>query len=377
MERKASLSDKDRVCQAVCAYANDLPGSGLPGYVFVGANDDGSPAGLTVDERLLNELADIRSSGKMLPPPTLSVERVELPDGVVAVVTVQPSLSPPVRYEGRIWIRVGARRAVATADEERRLSERRIAGDLLFDQRPVPVAKLSELDMAFFSNEYLWNAIGPEVLAENKRTDQQRLSALRFATPDGTQPTNGGVLVLGIDPRAWIPGAYVQFVRFEGEDLSSSVLDHKEVSGKLHEQSERIHEVLGLNVRTRATIGSSGRRVDAPDYPVGALRELVNNALMHRSYEATTAPVYLYWFSNRVEIQSPGGLFGRVTPESFGFDTDYRNPVLADAMKTLGLVERFGVGIHRVRRLLAENGNPEPQFEFEDAFVTVTVRPAE
>ncbi len=376
VERKASLSDKDRVCQAVCAYANDLPDSGQPGYVFIGANDDGSVAGLTVDERLLNELADMRSSGKMLPPPNLSVERLVLDGGAVAVVIVQPSLSPPVRYEGRVWIRVGARRAIATADEERRLAERRIAGDLLFDQRPIPAAGLGELDMSFFAAEYLRNAIGPEALKENQRTDAQRLSALRFATPDGQHPTNGGVLVLGIDPRAWVPGAYVQFVRFEGDDLSGSVLDHKEISGKLHEQSEWTHELLSLNVRTRATVGDAGKRLDAPDYPVAALREVVNNALMHRSYEATTAPVRVNWFSDRVEVQSPGGLFGRVTPESFGRDTDYRNPVLADAMKTLGLVERFGVGVQRVRRLLEENGNPEPQFEFEDAFVKVTVRPA-
>ena len=51
------------------------------------------------------------------------------------------------------------------------------------------------------------------------------------------------------------------------------------------------------------------------------------------------------WFVDRVEVQNPGGLYGQVTPENFERISDYRNPVLAEAMKALGYVERFGTGI--------------------------------
>jgi ATP-dependent DNA helicase RecG len=374
VERKASLSDKDRVCQAVCAYANDLPGSGQPGHVFVGASDDGSVAPLPITDALLRELADIRDTGKLQPLPTMSVERVELGEAAVAVVTVQPSLAPPVRYEGRVWIRVGPRRAVASAEEERRLSERRIAGDLPFDQRAILNAPLSELNLGFFREEYLPNAVAADVLQANQRTVEEQLASLRFATADLQHPTNGGVLVTGLDPLAWLPGAYVQFVRFEDTELTSAILDHHMISGRLDEQVSQLGQLLHVNIQTGASIGEGIKRRDRPDYPVEALRELVHNALMHRSYEGTNAPVRVNWFRDRVEVQNPGGLYGHVRCDNMDRTTDYRNPVLAGAMKTLGYVERFGVGITRARQWLADNGNPAPEFDCEPSFVQVTVR---
>ncbi len=76
------------------------------------------------------------------------------------------------------------------------------------------------------------------------------------------------------------------------------------------------------------------------------MQQLVRNAVLHRTYETTNAPVRVYWYSDRIEIHSPGGLYGQVNPENFGQPqvTDYRNPLLAEAMKALGFVQRFGVG---------------------------------
>jgi ATP-dependent DNA helicase RecG len=97
---------------------------------------------------------------------------------------------------------------------------------------------------------------------------------------------------------------------------------------------------------------------------------------MHRSYEGTNAPVRLTWFSDRIEIVNPGGPYGIVTAANFGQPgvTDYRNPHLAEAMKVLGYVQRFGVGIATARRLLADNSNPAPEFEPRDTHVLVTIR---
>ncbi len=101
---------------------------------------------------------------------------------------------------------------------------------------------------------------------------------------------------------------------------------------------------------------------------------------MHRNYEGTTSPVRVTWYSDRVEILSPGGPFGAVTPATFGMPgiTDYRNPTLAEALKSYGFVEKFGQGIEIARRSLAANGNPAPEFRFEPAeapgWVHVTVR---
>jgi len=105
-----------------------------------------------------------------------------------------------------------------------------------------------------------------------------------------------------------------------------------------------------------------------------ALRELVVNALTHRSYDWSNAPVRLTWFSSRIEITSPGGPFGVVTAENFAHRNDYRNPELAAAMKHLGYVDRFGRGITVVRRTLEANGNSPAEFAIEATYWSVTVR---
>ena len=97
------------------------------------------------------------------------------------------------------------------------------------------------------------------------------------------------------------------------------------------------------------------------------------NAVLHRSYEST-APIRVYWFSDRVEIQSPGGLYGEASPQNFPRQNSYRNPVLAEAMKTLGFVNRFGRGVIRAQSALAKNGNPPPEFQFDPGYVCAILR---
>ena len=109
-----------------------------------------------------------------------------------------------------------------------------------------------------------------------------------------------------------------------------------------------------------------------------ALQQITFNAIMHRMYENTNAPVRVFWFNNRIEINSPGGPYGAVTAESFGRPgiADYRNPNLAEAMHVLGWVQRYGVGIGIARRALKKNGQPEPTFEADANWVFCTLRAA-
>ncbi len=309
VERKASLSDRDRVRQAICAFANDLPDHRSPGVVFLGVHDDGRCANLRITDELLRTLSDMRSDGNILPFPMMTVQKKVLGGCEVAVVEVQPSYNPPVRYNGRVWIRVGPRRATATADEERRLSEKRRAGDLPFDQRPVQNAAVNDLDLDLFRQVYLPSAVTADVLAANERPSNQQLASLRFVTPDGT-PNNAAILVLGKDPLDWLPGAYVQFARFEGLEVTDAIRHQKEVDGPMPLLLRQLDEILDANVSIASDIPAAPREIKRADYPIVALQQLARNAVLHRSYEATNAPVRVYWFSDRIEIHSPGGLYG-------------------------------------------------------------------
>ena len=378
VERKASLAAgdvKEKVGQAICAFANDLPSHKKPGLVVIGLDDKAAcPTGLKITDRLLLDLASYRSDGNLLPLPNLVVERRTIRGGEVAIVLVHPSDDPPVRYYGQVWIRVVPRRAIASRDEERTLAERRRSGDLPFDRRPAFAADLGALDLDFFRNSYLPVAVSPEVLEENGRTVEEQLRALHLLAPSGG-PSHASLLLLGRDPRHWLPGAYVQFVRYEGEDLTSPILDQKELDGRLPDVLRRIDDLVNINIRIETRVEGDVIEQQHPDYPAPALQQLLRNAVLHRTYE-THGPIYWYWFSDRIEIHSPGGLYGRVNEGNFGEAgaTDYRNPTLAEGLKVLRFLQRFGMGIALARRRCQENGNPEPEFSFSPAAVLATVR---
>ena len=374
VEFTASTTDLDKFREAICTFANDLPANREPGLLFIGLEDDGRCAGSTIDDRLLSTLGGLRSDGKILPFPLMEVARKRLGDCDVAVVQVDPSDNPPVKVDGRCWIRTGPRRGQATAEEERRLTEKRRWGNAPYDMRSVPGATVeADLNMRAFENDYLPCAVSPEVLAENRRGRGEQLRALRLVAQEGV-PTVTAILVLGRDPRHWFPGAYLQFVRYDGTAVTDGILDQAELSGPLPLQLREADRLLKLNV-ARALDTRGERHVERRSYPYEALRELLRNAAIHRNYENSHTPVRISWLADRVEILSPGSAFGEVGRDNFGRGaTSYRNPTLAEAMKHMGFMQRFGIGIETARRTLAENGNPPPEFDVQDAFVLTTVR---
>ena len=375
VEFTESTTDLDKIRQAICAFANDLPGHEASGFVFTGIKDDGSCANLVIDDILLQKLAGLRSDGKILPFPMMQVDRRNLDNCEVAVIQVEPSENPPVKVDGRYWIRVGPRRGQASAEEERRLTEKRRRGNLPYDMHGVSSGSVEkDLDRQKFRHEYLPVAVSPEVLEENDRDSEDQLRALRLTTNDGT-PTVTAILILGNDPGAWFPGAYIQFVRYSGSEVTDPVSDQKEIHGTLPEQLVELDKILKVNISI--ALGTSGEtHVEKPDYPYEALRELVRNAVIHRNYENSNAPVRVYWFADRVEIISPGSVYGGVTRENFGAPgiTDYRNPTIAEAMKHLGFMQKFGIGIATAREALQKNGNPPPEFDIENTVILTRIR---
>lgn len=219
------------------------PNHRQPGYLLVGVDDDGTPNGLVVTDELLRRLADLRSNVNLEPLPAMTVEKYARPKGEVAVVEVMPSDLPPVRYKGRVWIRIEPSRRGANRQEERILTEKRTALQKTFDTRPCQGCSLDDLVLDLFLVTYLPYAVDRDVIRENNRRVKEQMASLRF-----------------------------------------------------------------------------------------------------------------YWYDDRIEIQNPGGLYGMASPENFPRQTDYRNPVIAEAMATLGYVNAFGRGVIRAQDALARNG---------------------
>ncbi len=378
-ERKQSFQGDTpkKARQAVCAFANDLPNYNEPGILFIGAKDNGEPSDLEVTDQLLLTLADMKTDGNILPLPVLSVEKRNLKGVEMAVVTVMPSDMPPVKYDGRIWIRTGPRRAVANEQEERILNEKRRYKNLPFDLYPVPSAKISDLSQLIFETEFLPSAFAVDVLEENGRSYKERLASCKMiVSPDDPTPTILGLLSIGKSPQDFIPGSVIQFLRIDGLELADPVIDEEEIGGAVVEMLRRTEEKLKAHNRSSVDITSgSTHEFDSP-YPLSAIQQILYNAVFHRTYERTNAPIRVYWFNDRIEITSPGGPYGNVTPENFGQPgvTDYRNPNIGDVLKTFGYIQAFGRGIAVAKSELKKNGNPDLQFEVNQSTVLCVIR---
>lgn len=380
VERKEAWtkSSKGKILEAICAFANDLPNQGLAGVIFVGVKDDGTCADITIDDELLLSIAQCKDNGNIVPFPNMVVQKHNLNGCEVVAIIVKPSYSPPVSYQGRIWVRVGPRRALASRDEERILSEKRRAKDLPFDLKPIYAASLNDLDMVLFERVYLPAAIAPGILAENERSLEHQLVSLRFLdTMDLQIPTLVGMLTLGKNPRHYIYGAYVQFLRIAGTEVTDTIVAQRQLSHPLPDMLRMLDDLLEINITTNSDFIGKMREQKQSDYPLEALRQLVRNAILHRNYEATNSPVRIYWFTDRIEISNPGGLYGQVNKGNLGKGvTDYRNPHIAEVLNHLDFVQRFGFGIPIAEKALADNGNPPIDFQISAHNVLAVIRPA-
>lgn len=373
--RRRSAGRMQPIRKNLCALANDLPGHAEPGVLLIGVDADGVVADREFSDRTLQRLADLGRDGTIVPLPTLGVQKRRLRGREIVVILVEPSEVPPVRSSGVVWVRVGPTTRAASPEEERLVGERRRARDEHFDRRPAPGATLSDLDEEVL-RRYLPLAVasrGPEFA---DLPAEGRLRTLGILSGEERTPTWGSLLAFGRSPREWLPGAYVHFLHLDGERRSDGILRRKVFAGRLSEVLPGLEGELELAVTGRAPISGGERGSRRPAYPIGALRELVRNALMHRSYE-TNVPVRVHRYRDRVEVRSPGALYGMRHDDGFRRGmTGYRNPLVAEIMVHLGFARRFGTGIPMIRRDLERNGNPEPEFRFSPAGVTAVVRAA-
>jgi ATP-dependent DNA helicase RecG len=379
-EFKVDLSSKDnkeKICRTISAFANDISNQQRNGIIVLGIKDDGSLSGLSISEKLERDILDIKGEGKIIPQPTFVCRKQIYKDQEVLRIEVVPAVSPPVKYEGKIWVRPGNTTRQATIEDERQLytEARRPANMQPDDCLVLDHRNIEDLDLKYFVNEYLPSAIHREVLQANGRTVQEQLCGTKMAGsyPD-VKPTVLGILCLGWSPTDSVPGAYVQFVRFAGRDETSSVLDQQEIHGRIASVIQEAEAKFNAHNLVPIDYTSQDKEVQFPLYPKVAFQQLFRNAVMHRAYVGSNSPIRFYWFEDRIEITNPGGPFG-MTIQEFGqpYKTGYRNPNLAGALKDLDYVQKFGSGLKLAQAALQANGNPDLKLDPSQNFVSITM----
>ena len=210
----------------------------------------------------------------------------------------------------------------------------------------------------------------------------EQLYELTGITRNG-KVTLAAVLLFSPYPQAYFPQLAILASRVPGQEMGEvdgqgqRFSDSKRLEGNLMELLEGAVGFVNSNMRTALRVEpSTGKRVDLPEYPMDAVREVVLNALVHRDYSRYTEnmPIQLTMFSDRMEVHSPGGLYGRLTLDQLGkVQPDTRNPFLVTAMEALGQTENRYSGIPRIRRAMSEAGLPEPLFQDHRGIFSVTL----
>ncbi len=237
------------------------------------------------------------------------------------------------------------------------------------DERPIERASMSTLDAAQIQNYLLQKKLerpGFAQLPENQALEM--LNVTRAGTP-----TLAAVMNFCVYPQGYLPQLAITAVVVPGTEIGehdgieSRFLDNKRIEGTIKTMVDEAISFCKRNMRVQTIIDpETGKRRDRTEYPIEAIREAVLNALIHRDYSHLTegTPVQINFFSDRLEIHSPGSLYGRMTVEQLGHARpDLRNPALAVMTEVLVGAENRYSGIPTIRREMAAHNLPEPVFE--------------
>lgn len=184
-------------------------------------------------------------------------------------------------------------------------------------------------------------------------------------------PTLAGLLLLGAYPQEFFPQLSLTAMVVQGKDMGDlgddgeRFIDNKRIEGTISEILEGTLAFVRRNMKVKTIINDQGIRADKPEYPIKAVREIILNSLIHRDYSIHTdhSPVRLVMYEDRLELENPGGLYGRITIDDLGkMAADTRNPYLAGALEILIDTENRFSGIPTVIYELKKVGMPAPVF---------------
>jgi ATP-dependent DNA helicase RecG len=354
LEYKESLSSS--LARDLTAFANSSGGK-----VLLGVRDDGTVIGVRDSNKLRAQIQDIARNCD--PPVKILIETV----GKVTAITVRESESKPVQCrEGFFW-RQGAVTQKLSRDEIRDFF--RSEGAIRFDLTVCPKFRYPEdFDRRKFDAWIKQSRITP------RRRIDDVLVNIEVAERAGRRLIfrNAGVLFFAKNINHFFPQAYITCLLAKGTD-KVNILDRKDFAGGLVSDIEESLRFIERNTRTGYRIEKL-RREDVPEYPMRALREAITNAIMHRDYFESGANVFVEIYDDRIEISNPGGLPKGLSKEELGTRSVRRNPLIADLLHRIALIEKAGTGIWRMREEARRHKCPEPKFTV-NGFFTATFWP--
>lgn len=200
--------------------------------------------------------------------------------------------------------------------------------------------------------------------------DNERILETQGISQDGL-PTLTGLMLMGEYPQEFFPQLSVTAMVVNGKEIGElgndgeRFVDNKRIEGTITQMLEGTLAFVRRNMKVKTIITDEGVRADKPEYPLKAVREIILNALIHRDYSVHTdrSPIRLVMYEDRLELENPGGLYGRITIDDLGkASADTRNPYMAGALEIMIDTENRFSGIPTIVAELKNAGMPAPIF---------------
>lgn len=367
LEWKATL-DHVAIANAICAFLNDKGGR-----IVVGVDNSGQLTGLQITDQ---ELTSVESKLRLAitPSGSWSVVREELDGKTLLLIDVSAGSQGPYLVKGTIWTRRGSMTTPATAKDIDKFISHRVRQDERWERRTAIGLGLEDLD-----EDEVYKAIA----------DIERRGHYRFQQRDNLEHalqelslsfdgrlSNAAAILFARNPASRYPQASVRLFGYPTDKTGVKISFSEESRSHLFGSLKKIESTLQDRVSVSSDFEPGKvRRTDRAEYPFGALREGVMNALVHRNFENSSGGMTISFFSNRVEIWNAGELPSGLTPS--GLKKDHpslpRNPDIAHVCFLRGLIERVGRGTQLIAKECAAAGLKPPQWSSDSIGTKLTI----
>lgn len=356
LEFKSSVTDLGRT---VSAFANTYGGT-----ILIGIDDQGEVIGIH-GKKNLQEISD--SFASVVPPPKVKISTINIGGRIIAAVEVEKS-QHLYSHKNIVYIRVGRNnRPLAIHEVVEKAGE---SLQLFFDDLDSGTPA-SRLDRKLIK-EYFERREAVRGVKEPIKIDDGLLVKLRILKKHHKKlmATNGGLLFFGKEPQELINSARIHLVHFSDMEMQTYT-DQRIFEGSLWRIIEEVEVYFRQTIRRTGGKMKGFERIEKFEYPLEALREAILNAVVHRNY-FDAGDIKIFILPDRIIIKNPGSFPPGVTPEIP--EHRPRNPSLSQYFYDVGLIEKYGSGIEKMKRLCGQTPHMTIDFELRPSSTTVVFK---
>ena len=348
---------REEAAETLVAFSNAKGGT-----LYIGVSDSGKVVGMTLGQETVQKWIN-EVKNKTRPQIIPDVEVITVKGKTVAALSVIEYPVKPVSIRGKYLKRIGSSNHVLGIDEitNEHLKTINSSWDFYVDPNH-SLDDLSAEKIARFADKIRQS----ESIGQIGLSDVDLLNKLEFLR--GGRVTFGAYLLFA---KTYCAISDVQAGRFKGDTV---IIDSISFDTDLFQEVEGLIAFIKKHLMVKYIITGEPQRTERFDYPLDAIREIVVNMVVHRDYRDSSASVVKI-FDNRIEFYNPGKLYGGITVQdllSGKYTSKSRNKLIAKAFKEAEIIERYGSGIMRVRKICKEYGVKEPEFtEIADGFQVI------